>query len=87
MQLGSTELLLTGNRSRQREEKKKVMMKGRKEQAEKIGSTYLMEDKAEPRVRAQHSVHRGDDQDRQDPFEELSLTCKYNKFAPNTHIA
>ena len=85
--MGSTELLLTGDRSRQREEKKKSVMKGRKEQAEKIGSTCLMEDKAEPRVRAQHSVHRKDDQDRQDPFEEPSLICKYNKFAPIIHIA
>ena len=87
MQLGSTELLLAGNRSRQREEMEKAKMKGRKEKTEKIGSTHLMEDKVEPREHAQHSAHRGDDQVHRGDDQELSLTCKYNKFAPNTHIA
>ena len=53
---------------------KKAMMKGRKEQTEKIGSTHLMEDKVEPGECAQHSVHRGDDQVHRGDDQELSLT-------------
>ena len=62
-------------------------MRGRKEQTEKIGSTHLMEDKVEPRECAQQNVHRGDDQVHRGDDQEPSLTCKENKFAPNTHIA
>ena len=76
MQLGSTELLIAGNRSRQREEMQNTMMKGRKEQTEKTGSTHLKEDKVEPRDCAQQTVHRGGDQAHRGDDQKPSLTCK-----------